>query len=154
MKSKKSTDIRDKQIIKSDLEEFVGYNLKRAYMLVRSDFRTSMGKDGLSPTSLSVLSAVVQMPQITQSELAKQLGIERSGLVSIIDDLESRTYVARTPVPGDRRIQALVPLPKGKSAYKQTLKRVRAHEEALFTNISAAEKKQLLVLLRKIRETE
>lgn len=160
MNSKKAKlpDSSEAVVNKSDLDEFIGYNLKRAYMLVRSDFRATvsndMGEDGLSPTSLAALSDIVQSPGITQSELSRQLGIERSGLVSIIDDLQGREFIARTPVPGDRRVQALVPLTKGKAAYDKTLTLIRAHEKALFKHFTKTEKQQLLALLGKLREHE
>ncbi len=139
---------------RSDLEQFVGYNLKRAYMIVQADFREALDEDGLSPRVFSALSLVVQYPKISQSELARLLGIERSGLVAMIDDLESRGYVRRAPVPGDRRVQALVPLDKGRDAYRDALRKVKAHEEALLSNLTGAERQTLLGLLGKIRQAE
>lgn len=138
----------------SDLEAFVGYNLKRAYMIVQADFRAAQGADGLSARAFSALSMVVQFPKITQSELARSLGIERSGLVAVIDDLEARGFVSRAPVSGDRRVQALVPSPSGSAAYAAALDTVRAHERALLSHLSEDEKGILLGLLRKIRARE
>ena len=138
----------------SDLEEFVGYNLKRAYMIVQDDFRAALGEDDLSPRVFAALSLVVQFPNITQSELARTLGIERSGLVAMTDELENRKYVKRAAVPGDRRVQALVPLEKGREAYKNALEKVKAHEEALLKDLTESEHVALLSVLKKIRKIE
>lgn len=135
----------------SDLEEFVGYNLKRAYVIVQEDFRAAVGKDGLGPRVFSALSLVVQFPNITQSKLARKLGIERSGLVAIIDELEKRAFLSRTTVPGDRRVQALVPTDEGIKAYRASQNVLRDHENALLSNMTAEEKQTLIRLLRKIR---
>jgi DNA-binding MarR family transcriptional regulator len=135
----------------SILERFFGYNLKRAYLLIHSDFRTTMGEDGLSPRVFSVLVLVVERPDITQSEIARHLGIERSGLVSLIDELETLGYVKRVPVPGDRRVQALVPTDAGKAATRSAVKRVLDHEKALLSHLTDDEQETLLNLLRKIR---
>ncbi|MFT6676473.1 MAG: DNA-binding MarR family transcriptional regulator [Sulfitobacter sp.] len=138
----------------STLEQLVGYNLKRAYVIVQNDYRDVMGDHGLSPRVFAALSFVVGTPQLTQSELARRLGIERSGLVSIVDELEGRGYLNRAAVPGDRRVQALIPTVQGIAAFEAAVAQVQAHEEALLHDMSAVEKQQLLVLLRKIRKLE
>lgn len=147
-------DQADDEQVPSDLEEFVGYNLKRAYVIVQSDFRQALGEDGMAPRVFSALSLVVQFPNITQSGLARLLGIERSGLVAIVDDLEHRGFLNRTHVPGDRRVQALVPTAAGQASYAAALAAVRRHEDALLSDMSASEKQTLLTLLRKIRTKE
>ncbi len=134
------------------LENLIGYNLKRAYVIVRGDFRATMGEDGMSPRVFSALSFVVDMPDITQSELARRLGIERSGLVAIVDDLEGRGYLRRTAVPGDRRVQALRPTQVGVEAFAEAIAQAEAHEARLLQVMSEDEKAQLLALLRAIRE--
>lgn len=136
----------------SEIEDLIGYNLKRAYVIVRNDFRKTLGDDGFAPRVFTALSLVVQYPNITQSELARLLGIERSGLVAIIDELQERGFVRRNPVPGDRRVQALSPTNAGLKAFKEALAAVRAHEDTLFVGLTQAERDTLLGLLRKIRQ--
>lgn len=139
-----------------DLEGLIGYNLKRAYVIVSNDFRTALegAGDGFAPRVFSALSIAVQYPDITQSDLARRLGIERSGLVAIVDELEARGYLKRKPVPGDRRAQALAPTQAGRSAYERALAAAHTHEAALFSNFSAEEQATLLTLLRKMRTVE
>jgi len=138
----------------SDLEGFIGYNLKRAYVIVQSDFRDALGKNSLAPRVFSALLLVVQYPDVTQSELARMLGIERSGLVSIIDELEGLGYLERTTVPGDRRVQALIATDAGKAAKKEMHQKVRSHEDELLSELTNDEKHTLITLLGKIRSKE
>ena len=138
----------------SDLEDLIGYNLKRAYVTVLADFRKTLGEDGFSTRVFSALSLCVQYPNITQSELARMMGIERSGLVAIVDELEGKGYLRRVPVPRDRRVQALVPSAAGRKAYAEAIAAVRTHEDRLLAGMSADEKETLLDLLRKIRAAE
>ncbi len=144
----------DYEIESSDLEDLIGYNLKRAYVIVQADFRDALGEDGLSARVFSALSLTVKYPNITQSELARMMGIERSGLVAIVDELEERGYLQRAPVPGDRRVQALVPTDGGRQAYATAIKVVRGHENRLFEGMTEEEKSTLLTLLKKIRQEE
>ena len=138
----------------ADLEALVGYNLKRAYVIIQTDFRKALGRDGLGPRAFAALSLVAQFPNITQSELARRLGIERSGLVAIVDDLEARAYLQRTNVPNDRRVQALVATDTGHEAYTTALKAVRDHEARLLQDFSPEESQTLIALLKKIRIKE
>jgi DNA-binding MarR family transcriptional regulator len=138
----------------SDLETLIGYNMKRAYVAIQKDYRAALGEGGLSPRTFSALSLVVAHPNISQSSLARMLGIERSGLVAIIDDLERRRFLNRCHKPGDRRVQALVATSEGSDAYQATLVTVQEHEERLFANLSDTEKNTLMGLLIKIRLTD
>lgn len=135
-----------------DLDGLVGYNLKRAYVVFSTDFRRALGDGGFAPRVFSALALIVQFPQITQSALARKLGIERSGLVAIIDDLESRGLVARQPVPGDRRAQALAPTEAGVVAYQDARLAVRQHEANLLSHLTPHETETLIGLLQKIRK--
>ncbi len=138
----------------TDLEDLIGYNLKRAYIIVQSGFRDAQGEGGFSPRVFTALALTVKFPNITQSALARKMGIERSGLVAIVDELESKALLARARVPGDRRVQALVPTEAGQQAYDAAMASVRAHEQDVFSNMSESEKKMLLDLLRKVRKNE
>ena len=43
-----------------DLEGLVGYNLKRAYVILSTDFRRALGEDGFAPRVFSALSLIVE----------------------------------------------------------------------------------------------
>ena len=154
MAARHNIDSQTDDAPQGDLEDLIGYNLKRAYLIVSADFRRTLGLDGFAPRVFSALSLVVEFPNITQSELARMLKIERSGLVAIIDELEGRKLLQRIPVPRDRRIQALAPTSAGRAAYARARDAVKQHEEELFADFSGDEKATLLQLLRKIRATE
>jgi DNA-binding MarR family transcriptional regulator len=136
------------------LDRLLGYNLKRAYMLMHADFRRAMGADGPTPRSFAILSLVVETPGISQSDLARILGIERSGLVAIVDELQARGYLERVSVPDDRRVQALQPTGDGRMAFARFHRSVQEHEDGLLHMLTKAERNTLLDLLLKIRMAE
>ena len=144
----------DDDLEQRDLESLIGYNLKRAYVVVQSDFRRTLGDDGLGPRTFAVLSIAIQFPNISQSEVARKLSIERSGLVALVDELEARGFLARVPVPKDRRVHALVPTENGKKAYNDAIVKIRNHEDELLANLSTDERATLIDLLRKVRAQE
>jgi hypothetical protein len=81
------------------LDGFVGYNLKRAYIHINADFRKVLEADDLPPRVFSTLSMVVESPGIKQIDVARLLGIKRSGLVAIVDGLEARGLVESSLSP-------------------------------------------------------
>ncbi|KQI67525.1 hypothetical protein AN189_15270 [Loktanella sp. 3ANDIMAR09] len=133
------------------LRDFLGYHLKRAYVTVHADFRDIMGDAGLSTRVFSALAMVVGQQGITQSELARALGVERSGMVALIDELEGADLIRREPVPGDRRVQALQPTDRGVARFDELVALVRAHEARCFAGLDDTEKDMLLHLLHKVR---
>ena len=135
----------------ADLEGLIGYNLKRAYVTVSDDFRRALTQDNLSPRLFSALALVKAHPGLSQSALARQLGIERSGIFAMIDELEGRGHVMRKPVPQDRRRQALQLTQAGEEAYKIALGKVKAHEARLLGSLDAGECAALISILQKIR---
>ena len=141
-------------ILHSDLEALLGYNLKRAHIIAKDDFNKSLGPNGLAPREFALLSLVVAFPQITQSELARMLSIERSGLVAIVDKLEDADFLKRVVVPNDRRVQALVATEHGAKTYFIMHKLVVAHQERLLADFTDNEKAELMRLLQKIQPAD
>jgi DNA-binding MarR family transcriptional regulator len=137
-----------------DLLDLVGYNMKRAYMRIHADFTATLEGLGLRQRTFSVLSLVVQNDGISQSDVARMLGIERSGTVVIVDELEDRGLISRDKVPGDRRAWALTPTDLGRALYETARARIAAHEEALLSGFSATERTALLAFLKRIHELE
>jgi DNA-binding MarR family transcriptional regulator len=135
----------------SALEGFVGYNLKRAYMAIDADFRATLAADALSPRIFAVLALTVENPGITQSDIARLLGIERSGLVNLVDSLEARGLVRRDPVAGDRRVHALCPTAEGAALHARACAAVRAHEARLLAGLRPDERTALIDMLRRIQ---
>ena len=136
------------------LDTFVGYNLKRVYMIFQDDFRKTLGESGLTPRAFAVLTIIAQIPNVTQSEISRHLGIERSGLVAIVDDLEQQGLILRVAVPDDRRVQALALTDKGARSHKLSAEAVRDHEERLLSAFTQKERRTLLDLLCRLRKRE
>lgn len=136
------------------LDTLVGYNLKRAYMIFQDDFRETLGDSGLTPRAFAVLTLIAEIPDVTQSAISRHLGIERSGLVAIVDDLEARSLVLRVAVPGDRRVQALALTDKGGRVHQASTDAVKEHEARLLSSLSAKEQQMLLELLSRLRHWE
>ncbi len=143
-------EVSDGEIGQADLLGLIGYNMKRAYMLFYQDLKQNLAEFDLRQRTFSVLSLVIENPKISQIEVARTLGIERSGTVVIVDELEERGLVVRERAPGDRRAYALAVTDAGKALYKKAIKRIADHEDRILSDLSQSDRMMLMALLRRI----
>ncbi|MCA0043169.1 MarR family winged helix-turn-helix transcriptional regulator [Celeribacter litoreus] len=133
-----------------NLRQFVGYNMKRAFLTVREDLASVLEPIGLRMTSFSALAVIVENPDISQSRLAEALHIERSGVVVLVDELERAEFIERGRVEGDRRQYALRATPIGEAKWAEAEKAVHAHEDGLFADLTDEERASLKSLLGRV----
>lgn len=132
------------------LEGLLGYFLRRAHVFAFQNFGAHMAEDRISPGQLGVLLMCEANAGINQTRLGRALGIDRSTLVAMIDGLEERGLVARTPSAIDRRSHALKLTRQGEAFLKALQPRLARHEAEIARNLAPAERRQLMDLLARI----
>jgi DNA-binding MarR family transcriptional regulator len=132
------------------LPELVGYHLRRAQVAVFQDFAREMAAFSVTPGQFGVLQVIAANSGLSQSELAKAIGVDRSTVVAVIDRLEDQDLVVRAPSPTDRRSHALQLSQTGARLVEDLAARVRRHEDRIAASLSARERSRLIELLKKI----
>jgi DNA-binding MarR family transcriptional regulator len=117
------------------LQQFVGYQLRRASNAVLSDLATVLKPFELRMITYTALVLIVDNPGLRQSQLADAMDVERPNLVVIVTELEQRNLITRDTVPTDRRAYALRATLEGRHLYERCLKAVHAYEAALVDGI-------------------
>jgi DNA-binding MarR family transcriptional regulator len=79
--------------------------LHRAAQRLRGATGRVAEEHGLSLRDHIVLSALAKSPGLTQGELGRSLGLDKTTLMSQLDHLESRDLVVRHSAPHDRRLR-------------------------------------------------
>src|ERR1700759_403232 len=82
------------------------------------------------PRGYQILTAAAGAQPRNQGAIAEDLGIDRTVLTYLIDDLERLALVARPPGPADRRSRRVVATDQGRGTWRQLqdeLRRVEAH---------------------------
>lgn len=82
------------------------------------------------PRGYQVLSSAIGEPARNQGSIGADLGIDRTILTYLIDDLEKAELVARRPDPADRRSRLVVATAKGRETWesrREALEHVEAH---------------------------
>ncbi len=94
-----------------------------------------------------VLSAVVHEAPPTQAALAARLGIDRTVMTYLLDELVASDLVERQPDPVDRRARRIVPTDHGRTVLTDLDAQVRLAEDELLAGLDAAERDVLRHLL-------
>lgn len=132
------------------LPELIGFQLRMAQIAMFEDFSESLGDLEMTPGLFGVLVIIEANPDLKQSELARATHLDRSTVVSVIDNLERRNLVERRAAPNDRRSNALRLTTEGGALLRKVKQKVGEHEKRLVAGFSAAERQALVKLLKKI----
>lgn len=131
------------------LPRLIGYHLRRAQAAVFAHFTENIGGRA-TPGQYGVLTLIGANPGLSQSALARAVGVERSTMVAVIDGLEGRGLVERRPSPVDRRSYALILSPAGEALLGELKVLVEAHDRKATEHLDAAGKALLVDLLRRL----
>lgn len=97
-----------------------------------------------------MLSTVVHHDPANQQALGAHLGIDRTVLTYLIDDLVTAELVDRVPAPTDRRARKIVATPKGLELLQRLEMRVAESEQTLLAGLNPEETSALAGLLSKL----
>jgi DNA-binding MarR family transcriptional regulator len=94
-----------------------------------------------------VLYTAARAAPNSQAALGKQLGIDRTGMTYLLDDLERAGLIERRPDPADRRSRQIVLTAKGRRRLDRLSARIAEVERSLLADLTDAEAEQLRALL-------
>ncbi|MFD5324834.1 MarR family winged helix-turn-helix transcriptional regulator [Streptomyces sp. NPDC127092] len=98
----------------------------------------------------AVLVSLDEFGPTSQAGLSRRTGIYRSDLVSVINELEERGHVARTPDPDDRRRNVVTLTAQGRRQLKRLDKILAEAQDELLAPLSVAERALLVGLLERV----
>jgi DNA-binding MarR family transcriptional regulator len=81
----------------------LGYLLKHAQQRLAELAEPRYGPLGITGRQLALLALFGDGPALSQQDGAARLGIDRTTMVALVDELEAKDLVRREVAPGDRR---------------------------------------------------
>jgi DNA-binding MarR family transcriptional regulator len=97
-----------------------------------------------------VLRSLADVGSAAQGPLADRIGLDRSDMVALVDELEAAGHVERAPDPGDRRRKIVSITGSGAEVLDELGELVRAADDELLAPLSEAERRTLVELLTRI----
>ena len=107
---------------------------------------------GLSMWEYVVLSGLVDGPAQTQARLAEAVGRDKTRIIPILDALEARGLLVRSPDPADRRNKVVALTEPGNALRTAVATAISAAEEAVLGPLDAAERRTFRELLGRLYE--
>ncbi|MET0282727.1 MAG: MarR family transcriptional regulator [Steroidobacteraceae bacterium] len=123
----------------------LGYQLRRASVLMMADLDTRLAPTGLRPAELTILLLIGANSGCRQGEVGDMLGIKRSNMVPLIANLMSKGLVARTRTDG--RSTALSLTAKGRAMALSGNRLIDRHEAVFRARLDSRALDSLLAAL-------
>jgi DNA-binding MarR family transcriptional regulator len=129
--------------------EFAGQLFFRIWRATHTRTADVLGSVDLTPALFALLNVIGAREGAIQQELGSALGIDRSTMVSLIDQLESAGLATRRPSATDRRAREIAITPKGRRTLQRARGLILEVEDEVLAGLSARERVELLALLRR-----
>jgi MarR family transcriptional regulator, lower aerobic nicotinate degradation pathway regulator len=138
-------------VVPIDLEvaEFAGQLFFRLWRASHTHTAQALGSIGLTPALFAVLNVLGAREGTIQQELSSDMGIDPSAMVRLINELEEAGLAERRRRPNDRRAWEVKITPKGRRTLRQAKQLASDVEDEVLGGLTAAERRQLLALLRR-----
>lgn len=112
------------------LEKSPGHLLRRAQQYADDLYKKEVGSSGLTARQFTVLHAISEKEGLSQTDLVRRTGIDRSTLADMIARLTSKGYVARQRTKDDARANSVKLTATGKKILSSHVAKVTKAETA------------------------
>jgi DNA-binding MarR family transcriptional regulator len=128
----------------------LGYLLKHAQLRLAELNAAALAPFMITGRELAVLLAIDSQAPLSQQEAARRLGVDRTTMVALIDELEGKGLVQRRPDPADRRKNAVALTPTGRATLQQASRASDAAEQRFLAPLTSDQATQIRESLRMI----
>jgi len=132
------------------LSGLLGYHLRMASVSLYRDYMAAMAELDLTQKQAATLTLIHANPGAPQVAIANKLGADRATIMAMIDRLEARGFITRERSATDRRRQELYLTPLGEETLTEARKRIAMHEQRFVAHLTAAERKSLMAILKRL----
>jgi DNA-binding MarR family transcriptional regulator len=132
--------------------ESIHYLLMSDHFLVQKSLITSIKDSELTPGQPKILDYLQNHNGCVQKEIAKGCHIEPASITVILKGMESKGYIERKMLNGDRRSLYVFLTEKGKKYIEYLNEKFDKVENTALKNFSEDEKQQLNDLLMRVYE--
>ncbi|WP_329117378.1 MarR family winged helix-turn-helix transcriptional regulator [Streptomyces sp. NBC_01353] len=103
---------------------------------------------GVTMWAYAVLLHLDETPIRTQAALAEAIRADKTRIIAVLDDLETRGLIRRRPDPQDRRARLLSLTREGRELRDTVQSEIRKGEERVLSRIPAADREAFVRALR------
>lgn len=105
---------------------------------------------GLSMWAYVVLLSLRSEPVRTQAALAQSIGADKTRIIAVLDDLQTRGLIDRQPDQSDRRAHVLSLTDEGRRVRDAAQAEIQRREELLLDRLSPADRRGFMRALQQL----
>ncbi len=126
--------------------------LHRAQQLASDRFAFLVGEDGVTLRQFVVMTAIAAAPGVSQIDLVRATGVDRSTLADVVTRLERRGWIARKASETDARANAVALTEAGIATLGQARRHAKAADAAILDALPRTKRKAFLGVLVRLSE--
>jgi DNA-binding MarR family transcriptional regulator len=135
--------------LKDPVEDFLGYQLRRAAFATLTPLIESFAELGVNPTEAIVIRFVRANPGCTQADIGRAIGVKRTNMVPIVAGLLAKSLLERTAADG--RSHSLYLTKAGGEMHGKITKVALEHEKFFFGDVPDDTRQLLMQAFRALR---
>jgi DNA-binding MarR family transcriptional regulator len=120
----------------------------------RADVQEALAEHGLATSEHGVLVALADFGALSQQQLADRLDADKSHVVRLIDQLQRRGLITRTPHPTDRRRHEIELTADGRELVAAVSPIISDIEAAHLDALSVKDQRTLATLLLRVLDSQ
>lgn len=121
-------------------------SMRRSHRAISSDL------NDVTLLQLHALGIVCDRGFVSMGELGQELGMTKASMTALVRRLVSSGWIVREASREDRRLVHLRLTPQGRASFRKLQKQKVRRFETAIDSLGASEKRQLLSILRDLRE--
>jgi DNA-binding MarR family transcriptional regulator len=135
-----------------EIQNIVGFHIRLAHGAVYRHFTETFVDLGLTQKQVSVLWLIGDHPDISQTDLAHRMRMDRATTMAIVNRLQARKFLVRGKSASDGRKQTLNLTGAGREILKTAKDAIAEHERWLKSRFTDNEIELLMEMLARIHE--
>jgi DNA-binding MarR family transcriptional regulator len=129
-----------------------GHLIRRAQQISTALFTEECGPFDLTSVQYAALCAISVNPQVDATRLSALIAFDRSTIGDVLERLEQKGWIRRTPSVQDKRVKLVQLSPEGTKLLRQVHPAVRRVQERLLAPLSAKDQTTLVRLLSQLAD--
>ena len=127
----------------------LGWLLAQAQHVLATELTAALAPLEVAPRDVCALTTAASA-SYTQIELARAVGVDKTTMVVMLDELEAAGLAERRPSPADRRARIVAVTPKGRRRLAQAQRIVGRVQEDVLTTLPVASRVGLVEALGRL----
>lgn len=133
-----------------DVYKKPGHLIRRAHQISSALFAEECGAFDLTPVQYAALAAIRSNPEVDATRLSTLIAFDRSTLGDVLERLEAKGWIRRSPSPGDRRVKLLHLSPEGEQVLEEVEAAVHRVQDRLLAPLAPESRATLMRLLAQL----